>query len=411
MASNKVWKHVMSNFLGRRTLRLTEVIYKLRVERISKLFTPNRVAFSFGFLLSVGALEYVKLRPSWTTNPVSSWVGHTALLASGEEEERKVTQKKMSRREKRFHKFASCEYEGQALMTPQDFLESLTENEPKFCRNGKVKLTEKDLINIKNSTPSIFKGTHTFFRDLHQTESRSGLKIAFKMIDVDGNHHINKEEFQAIQKMINKSSIKEKPSDASFEYTTLLTHLFGKKGQRELTFEQFFKFMDDLQSEVLELEFHEFSKSMKTISEIDFARILLRNTVLTADEHAGYLDRLQKRVLNPTGVTLDEFKSFNRFLNNIDDFIVAMRMVNMTNQPIGQDAFIRAIKVSTGEDINPYLINVVFQLFDMDGDGKLSDVEFIGIMKDRLKRGFGKFPNPVKWAGFKHCMRKEVKQG
>ena len=31
------------------------------------------------------------------------------------------------------------------------------------------------------------------------------------------------------------------------------------------------------------------------------------------------------------------------------------------------DAFIRAIKVSTGEDIDPYVINVVFQLFDIDG--------------------------------------------
>ena len=31
------------------------------------------------------------------------------------------------------------------------------------------------------------------------------------------------------------------------------------------------------------------------------------------------------------------------------------------------DVFIRAVKVSTGEDIDPHIINVVFQLFDMDG--------------------------------------------
>ena len=102
------------------------------------------------------------------------------------------------------------------------------------------------------------------------------------------------------------------------------------------------------------------------------------------------------------GVTIQEFKAFNRFLNNIDDFIVAMRMFNMMHEPIAQgnsrrvlllvfhelvdgflliklpsicnrisvsfaDVFIRAVKVSTGEDISPYLINVVFQLFDIDG--------------------------------------------
>lgn len=31
------------------------------------------------------------------------------------------------------------------------------------------------------------------------------------------------------------------------------------------------------------------------------------------------------------------------------------------------EGFIRAVKVSTGEDIDPHVINVVFQLFDMDG--------------------------------------------
>ena len=46
-------------------------------------------------------------------------------------------------------------------------------------------------------------------------------------------------------------------------------------------------------------QFHEFSRSMKTISELDFARILLRNTVLSADEHKGYLDRLRERIPEP----------------------------------------------------------------------------------------------------------------
>lgn len=41
--------------------------------------------------------------------------------------------------------------------------------------------------------------------------------------------------------------------------------------------------MDDLQTEVLELEFHEFSKGKNTISESDFARILLRYTHLDPD--------------------------------------------------------------------------------------------------------------------------------
>ena len=54
--------------------------------------------------------------------------------------------------------------------------------------------------------------------------------------------------------------------------------------------------MDNLQTEVLELEFSEFSRGMKTITEAEFAQILLRYTILTAEEHEEYLQRLNSRV-------------------------------------------------------------------------------------------------------------------
>ena len=44
------------------------------------------------------------------------------------------------------------------------------------------------------------------------------------------------------------------------------------------------RFMEDLQTEVQELEFHEFSKGLDCISQVDFAKILLRYTYLDSDE-------------------------------------------------------------------------------------------------------------------------------
>ncbi len=55
-------------------------------------------------------------------------------------------------------------------------------------------------------------------------------------------------------------------------------------------------FMDNLQTEVLELEFNEFSKGMPTISEVEFANILLRYTILTAEENEEYLQRMKTKV-------------------------------------------------------------------------------------------------------------------
>lgn len=55
------------------------------------------------------------------------------------------------------------------------------------------------------------------------------------------------------------------------------------------------------------------------------------------------------------------------------------------------DEFHRAVKICTGTNLSPHLVNTVFAIFDDDGDGLLSYREFIAIMKDRLHRGFKVF--------------------
>ena len=52
------------------------------------------------------------------------------------------------------------------------------------------------------------------------------------------------------------------------------------------------------------------------------------------------------------------------------------------------DEFKRAVKISTGHELSAHLVNTLFQLFDKDGDNRLSQIEFMGVMKDRIQRGF-----------------------
>ena len=51
------------------------------------------------------------------------------------------------------------------------------------------------------------------------------------------------------------------------------------------------------------------------------------------------------------------------------------------------DEFQRAVKSCTGTSLSPHVVRTVFLLFDEDGDGRLSDREFIAIMRDRIHRG------------------------
>ncbi|KAM7360854.1 mitochondrial calcium uptake 3 isoform 4-T4 [Cochliomyia hominivorax] len=363
---------------------------------------------------------------------------------------------KLTARERRFIKFSSVEYDGQLYMTPQDFLDSVVEQEPRPRLKRRI-LTDQEVAKIKDETPPLKKGSNQLFRTLRDkgiisyteylfllsvlTKPKSGFRIAFNMFDTDGNQRVDKNEFLVILKILGGSfrshdldddtrrimerifsgawkdkrgktqtnddeseHVKKDGDDENEEDnyiddeeglqrkhkvdTTLQTHLFGKKGNQDLYYEGFYKFMDNLQTEVLELEFTEFSKGNKAITEVDFAKILLRYTYLDTDEYDSFLERLLDRVKDEQGITFDEFRDFCRFLNNLEDFAIAMRMYTLADRAISKEEFSRAVKICTGYTLSKHLIDTVFAIFDQDGDGLLSYKEFIAIMKERLHRGF-----------------------
>ncbi|XP_031751279.1 calcium uptake protein 3, mitochondrial isoform X5 [Xenopus tropicalis] len=324
-----------------------------------------------------------------------------------------------SSREQRFRIFASLEYEGQLYMTPRDFLGSVTTDEPRSAKHWRsISRTEQNQMLL--DTPPVWKGTSRFFRTLGDkgmisyteylfllcilTKPHAGFKIAFNMFDTDGNQMVDREEFLVLQEIFRKKNEKKErkgeeekcaqlgPDEltSSMIHTTLLVHFFGKKGKAELNFEDFYKFMDNLQTEVLEIEFLTYSKGMSTISEEDFAHILLRYT--NVENTSSYLENVRLRIPEEKGISFDEFRSFFQFLNNLEDFAIAMQMYNFANRSIGQDEFKRAVYVATGLKLSPHLVNTVFKIFDVDKDDQLSYKEFIGIMKDRLHRGFREPP-------------------
>lgn len=163
---------------------------------------------------------------------------------------------KLTARERRFIKFSSTEFDGQLYMTPQDFLDSVVEQEPRreFSLNmyfekanfnimiafpARLKrklLTEQDVQQIGAAVPALKKGSPQMFRNLrdkgiisyteylfllsiltsnsnqpssfylkilnvfihHSPEPKCGFQIAFNMFDTDGNQRVDKNEFLVV---------------------------------------------------------------------------------------------------------------------------------------------------------------------------------------------------------------------
>ncbi|XP_070198489.1 calcium uptake protein 3, mitochondrial-like isoform X7 [Littorina saxatilis] len=364
------------------------------------------------------------------------------------QEEAGVSTKKVTYREARFRQFASVEYDGVIYMSPQDFLESITEESPR-PRIGRVKLTRQELEQYLRETPKLSKGSDHLFRKLHGkgiisyteylfllcvlTKPHSGFRIAFNMFDTDGNQKVDKGEFLVLERVFSKQGQGkgEQPPTAAEEKafkefspyyryrdleqeipdTTLLVHFFGPKGTNVLNYSDFHKFMADLQNEVIELEFLEFSRGMSTISEVDFAKILLRYTNLDRTQIEECIERVTSRIPEEKGISLEDFRQFCQFLNSLDDFSLTMKMYTYADRSISHEDFQRAVKVCTGHTLSDDLVKTVFQIFDSDGDGNLSHQEFISIMKDRLHRGARSHLMHTQntWDAFRSCVRTEMR--
>ncbi|XP_016937573.3 calcium uptake protein 3, mitochondrial isoform X15 [Drosophila suzukii] len=424
------------------------------------------LTFVGGSAVSLAALAaFIKLRSS--ENPVNA-----VSLKRRMRDDSELENVKLTARERRFIKFASVEFDDQLYMTPQDFLDSVVEQEPR-PRLKRRQLSSDEVDKYKENTPALKKGSTRLFRNLRDkgiisyteylfllsilTKPKSGFRIAFNMFDTDGNQRVDKDEFlviisilagalkdtqnvdpqtKQIMERIFSGAWKEKHGEQESEEelessaptplegyvndgeglqrrhmvaTTLQLHFFGKRGTGVINYDNFYRFMDNLQTEVLELEFHEFSKGNSVISELDFAKILLRYTYLATDEYDVFLERLLERVKDEKGISFHDFRDFCHFLNNLDDFTIAMRMYTLADRAISKDEFSRAVKICTGYSLSPHLIDTVFAIFDADGDGLLSYKEFIAIMKDRLHRGFKSVAKSEGWDAFKYCVRNEMK--
>ncbi|XP_078401566.1 calcium uptake protein 2, mitochondrial isoform X1 [Cetorhinus maximus] len=330
----------------------------------------------------------------------------------------------------RFKQFASVEYEGELYMTPRDFLFSVILE----CMNSgasflsdkmeKKKLTKQD-IDVLVAQATTVKQSTNLFRDLGDnglisyteylfllgilTKPDTGFHIAFSMLDIDGNRQVEKKEFLVLQSIIRqkkdvKLGAQTTPKGSKAMNTTLLVHFFGKEGEQKLQYKDFYRFMEDLQTEVQEIEFRDFSRGMKTMRREEFAAWLLH---FTEEQNRDIYWKKVRQLPPGESISFEEFRAFCHFMNHLEDFAFTMNMFTAANRPVGIGHFKRAVKVATGQELSDNVLNTVFKIFDVDGDGCLSKQEFLGVIMTRLHRGL-KAPTQHSFKGYFKCVKKET---
>ncbi|XP_045534321.1 calcium uptake protein 1 homolog, mitochondrial isoform X1 [Papilio machaon] len=303
----------------------------------------------------------------------------------------------------------------EVYMTPDDFLRAITPGmkQPdglgldQYRRYDPKSITQR--LNLDLDEDSIFyklgsSGLITFsdyiFLLTVLSTSRRHFEIAFRMFDLNGDGDVDCEEFEKVAALIRQqSSIGSRHRDHANTGNTfkginsaLTTYFFGPKLNEKLTIEKFLDFQQQLQKEILSLEFQRKQPDENgRITEADFAELLLAYAGYPAKKKARMLKRVKKMFRDHgVGITKDDYLKFFHLLNNINDVDTALTFYHIAGASIDQPTLRHVARTVAHVDLDPHVINVVFTIFDENMDGQLSNREFVAVMKNRLLRGLEK---------------------
>ncbi|XP_012273245.1 calcium uptake protein 1 homolog, mitochondrial isoform X1 [Orussus abietinus] len=303
----------------------------------------------------------------------------------------------------------------EVYMTPDDFLRAITPGmkQPdglgldKYrrydCKNIQTKMElelDKDSIFFKLGSSGLITFSDYIFLLTVLSTSRRHFEIAFRMFDLNGDGDVDSEEFGKVATLIRQqTSIGNRHRDHANTGNTfkgvnsaLTTYFFGPNLKQKLTIEKFLDFQEQLQREILILEFERKNPDDNgNISEVDFTELLLAYAGYPEKKKARMLKRVKKAFKDCSkGVSEEDYLKFFHFLNNINDVDTALTFYHIAGASIDQATLKHVAKTVAHVDLNDHVIQIVFTIFDENLDGQLSNREFVAVMKNRMLRGLEK---------------------
>ncbi|XP_017019670.1 calcium uptake protein 1 homolog, mitochondrial isoform X2 [Drosophila kikkawai] len=315
-------------------------------------------------------------------------------------------------------------------MTPEDFLRSIYPGikqpdglgldqyrryDPKSVGEQLNLHLEKNSIFYKLGSFGLITFSDYIFLLTVLSISRRHFEIAFRMFDLNGDGDVDCEEFEMVATLVRQqTSMGTRHRDHANTGNTfkgvnsaLITYFFGPNMDEKLTIEKFLDFQEQLQREILSLEFERKEPNADgNITEADFAELLLAYAGYPLKKKQKKLKRVKRRFRDHgTGISKQDYLDFFHFLNNINDVDTALTFYHIAGASIDQQTLQHVAKTVAMVNLSDHVVDVVFTIFDENNDNQLSNKEFISVMKNRVQRGLEK----PKDTGFLKMMRSVFK--
>ncbi|OQR84244.1 calcium-binding atopy-related autoantigen-like protein [Achlya hypogyna] len=229
---------------------------------------------------------------------------------------------------------------------------------------------------------------YMFFTTLLSIPERQ-FELAFKMFDDDGNGEIDHREFKQIMDLMRRRTPAGRQDRTLTENSTpVFKNLFGDFATETLSYEKFRAFHQSLKEEVMHLHFEHYDvDGSNELSPREFGMFLISHVDQT--ELDKWVAKVDKLLQLEGSISEKEFKDFYTFLDNLDAMKVAMEMIH-EKKGLNKEQFLRATRAACGGGrplVSTQQVDIIFALFDADGDGAVSPAEFLGVMETRRSAG------------------------
>ncbi|KAK1392726.1 calcium uptake protein, mitochondrial [Heracleum sosnowskyi] len=313
--------------------------------------------------------------------------------------------------EKVFEYFASYRSpEGEVFMTPADLMRAVVPvfppTEDTRIRVGSLEgewspgdlqcaPSEFFMLFDTNNDGLVSFAEYIFFVTLLSIPE-SSFSVAFKMFDLDNNGEIDKDEFKKVMSLMrtqNRHVSRHRDGkrqglkvSGSVENGGIIEYFFGKDGKACLEHGRFVKFLEDLQEEILQLEFKHYDyRSRKAISARDFAISMVASAdIKHIDKFLDIVDELEKEPrMKDIRITFEEFKNYAELRKRLRPLSMAIFSFGKVNGLLTKADFQRAAYQVCGIQLSDNVIDVIFYVFDVNRDGSLSSEEFLRVLQRR----------------------------
>jgi Ca2+-binding EF-hand superfamily protein len=283
----------------------------------------------------------------------------------------------------RFSHYASIRSKkGRRYMTIEDFVCALlASKDPKLEASATEDLRALFAAADANGDGRISFTEFNFLMTLLTVPLRD-FERAFVVFDEDGTSSLTFDQFStAILAFSDESSERHLERLRSCGF---VVKLFGADCSRRARFSELKCLIEQISAEIWSAEFYQYDTTRSGwISSERFGQLIAAQLL---GSHLPFFlaDNLRKLQGDKGSIPLSMWISFHKIMTYAEDIGEAIAVYTSSGLPLRKKDFMNAITAYGLPELSSTEVNLVYALFDRNGDGALEYDEFLSIMKSKL---------------------------